>query len=78
VVGHIAPEAAVGGAIGLLKDGDSIFIDAVSRQIRVSLSDGELAARRSAWIAPEPYAKRGVLAKYAKSVSSASRGAVTD
>jgi dihydroxy-acid dehydratase len=78
VVGHIAPEAAVGGAIGLVKDGDEISIDAVSRQIAVSVSDAELAARRSIWTAPEPYAKRGVLAKYAKTVSSASRGAVTD
>jgi dihydroxy-acid dehydratase len=78
VVGHIAPESAVGGTIGLLKDGDQISIDAVSRQIVVKLSDAELALRRAAWRAPEPYAKRGVLAKYAKSVSSASRGAVTD
>jgi dihydroxy-acid dehydratase len=78
VVGHIAPESAVGGPIGLLKDGDTIFIDAVSRQIKVELTDSELAARRATWAAPEPYAKRGVLAKYAKQVSSASRGAVTD
>jgi dihydroxy-acid dehydratase len=78
VVGHLAPEAAVGGPIGLLKDGDTIFIDAVSRQIKVDISDTELAVRRAAWVAPEPYAKRGVLAKYAKCVSSASRGAVTD
>jgi dihydroxy-acid dehydratase len=78
VVGHIAPEAAVGGPIGLLKDGDEISIDAASREIKVNLSDAELAGRREQWTAPEPYAKRGVLAKYAKSVSSASRGAVTD
>ena len=78
VVGHISPEAAVGGTIGLLKDGDEISIDAVARQISVNVSDAELATRLTKWKAPEPYAKRGVLAKYAKSVSSASRGAVTD
>jgi dihydroxy-acid dehydratase len=78
VVGHISPEAAVGGTIGLLKDGDEISIDAVTRQISVNVSDAELATRLAKWKAPEPYAKRGVLAKYAKSVSSASRGAVTD
>jgi dihydroxy-acid dehydratase len=78
VVGHISPESAVGGPIGLLKDGDTIFIDAVSRQIRVELTDSELAARRATWTAPPPYTKRGVLAKYAKHVSSASQGAVTD
>jgi dihydroxy-acid dehydratase len=78
VVGHISPEAAVGGPIGLLKDGDEIFIDAVTRQIVVRVSDAELQQRRAQWQTPEPYAKRGVLAKYARSVSSASRGAVTD
>jgi dihydroxy-acid dehydratase len=78
VVGHISPEAAVGGPIGLLNDGDEISIDAVSRQITVNVSDAELATRLATWQPPEPYAKRGVLAKYAKSVSSASRGAVTD
>jgi dihydroxy-acid dehydratase len=78
VVGHISPEAAVGGPIGLLKDGDEIFIDAVTRQIVANVSDAEFQNRRARWQAPEPYAKRGVLAKYAKSVSSASRGAVTD
>ena len=78
VVGHLAPEAAVGGPIGLLKDGDLISIDAVSREIKVDISDAEIISRKAAWVAPEPYAKRGVLAKYAKCVSSASRGAVTD
>jgi len=78
VVGHISPEAAVGGPIGLIKDGDEISIDAVARQITMNVSDAELATRLAVWKAPEPYAKRGVLAKYAKSVSSASRGAVTD
>ena len=78
VVGHIAPEAAVGGPIGLIRDGDEITIDAVSREIRCNVSDEEFAERRKVWTPPEPYARRGVLAKYARSVSSASRGAVTD
>jgi len=78
VVGHISPESAVGGPIGLLKDGDEISIDAIARRIAVKLSDAELDARRAAWQQPEPYTKRGVLAKYARSVSSASRGAITD
>jgi dihydroxy-acid dehydratase len=78
VVGHIAPEAAVGGPIGLLRDGDEVTIDAVSREIRSTVSDAEFAERRKSWKAPEPYTRRGVLAKYARSVSSASLGAVTD
>jgi dihydroxy-acid dehydratase len=78
VVGHIAPEAAVGGPIALLRDGDAITIDAETREIRVDLGAEELARRRAAWQAPEPYARKGVLAKYARVVSSASRGAVTD
>lgn len=78
VVGHITPEAAVGGPIALVKDGDRITIDAVSREIILDASTSELERRRAEWQAPEPYAKRGVLAKYARAVSSASRGAVTD
>ena len=78
VVGHIAPEAAVGGTIGLVQEGDTITIDAQAREIRVDVSDAELAQRRERWQAPEPYARRGALAKYARSVSSASLGAVTD
>jgi dihydroxy-acid dehydratase len=78
VVGHIAPEAAVGGPIGLIEDGDEITIDAVKREIRAAVSDAVMAERRKQWRAPEPYARRGVLAKYARSVSSASLGAVTD
>jgi dihydroxy-acid dehydratase len=78
LVGHISPESAVGGPIGLIEDGDEIFIDAVNRQITMNVSDEDMAQRRAAWVAPEPFAKRGVLAKYAKAVSSASRGAVTD
>ena len=78
VVGHIAPEAAVGGPLALVCDGDAITIDAQSREIRVDLPADEFERRRSTWRAPEPYARKGVLAKYARSVSSASLGAVTD
>jgi dihydroxy-acid dehydratase len=78
VVGHIAPEAAVGGPIGLVRDGDAITIDAQTREIRLDVAAATLVQRRSEWRAPEPYARKGVLAKYARVVSSASRGAVTD
>ena len=78
VVGHIAPEAALGGPIGLVRDGDAITIDAQTSEIRVDVAAETLAQRRSEWRAPEPYARKGVLAKYARVVSSASRGAVTD
>ncbi len=78
VVGHITPEAAVGGPIGLIKTGDRITIDARSRKLNVDVSDEELEARRAKWKAPKPKYKRGVLAKYAVSVSSASKGAITD
>jgi len=77
VVGHVSPEAALGGPIGLLRNGDRITIDAVTRRIVVALSAAELQRRRRKWQAPKPYATRGVLAKYARVVSSASRGAVT-
>ena len=77
VVGHIAPEAAVGGPIGLLRNGDRIAIDAVRREIRVELSAAELRRRRAAWKPRKPYATTGVLAKYAQLVGSASTGAVT-
>jgi dihydroxy-acid dehydratase len=77
VVGHIAPEAAVGGPIGLLRNGDIITIDAVRRQIRADLSAAELRRRRAAWKPRKPFATRGVLAKYARLVGSASAGAVT-
>ncbi len=78
VVGHIAPEAAVGGAIGLLRDGDEITIDAVRRKINVAVSAAEMQRRRKSWRPRKAYATHGVLAKYARCVSSASRGAVTD
>ena len=78
VVGHVAPEAAVGGAIALVQEGDTITIDAPARALTLHVSDEELTRRRAAWAPPEPRHTRGVLAKYAKLVSTASRGAVTD
>ncbi|KAI2669404.1 dihydroxy-acid dehydratase [Pseudomonas sp. TNT3] len=78
VVGHVTPEAFEGGPIALVEDGDRIVIDAETRQITVDVSDTELAERKTRWVRPESRYKRGVLAKYAKTVSSASEGAVTD
>ncbi|MBD9588973.1 dihydroxy-acid dehydratase [Pseudomonas sp. PDM03] len=78
VVGHITPEAFDGGPIALIEDGDKITIDAETRQITVDVSDAQLAERKTRWVRPESRYKRGVLAKYAKTVSSASEGAVTD
>jgi dihydroxy-acid dehydratase len=78
VVGHITPEACVGGPIAQVKDGDPITIDAEKRQINLEIPAGELRRRRKAWKAPKPRYMRGVLAKYASAVSSASLGAVTD
>lgn len=78
VVGHVTPEAAIGGPIALLRNGDEITIDAERREINVNLSNAEMEKRRKGWKAPRPKYKRGVLAKYAKLVSSASLGAVTD
>ncbi|MEM7794831.1 MAG: dihydroxy-acid dehydratase [Cyanobacteria bacterium P01_C01_bin.118] len=78
VVGHVAPEAYVGGTIGLVKEGDLITIDADQLLLQLNVSDEELAKRRESWSAPEPRYKRGVLAKYATLVSSSSQGAVTD
>jgi len=78
VVGHVAPEAFVGGAIALVEEGDSITIDAHARLLQINLSDQELAERRKAWQPPKPKYTKGVLAKYAKLVSSSSLGAVTD
>ncbi len=78
VVGHVAPEAAVGGTIGLVEEGDSITIDAHSKLLQLNVSDDELAKRKAQWQPREPRYTRGVLAKYAKLVSSSSLGAVTD
>ena len=78
VVGHVAPEAAVGGTIALVQEGDLITIDADQNLLQLNVSDAELAERRAAWVPPTPRYQRGVLGKYAKLVSSSSRGAVTD
>jgi dihydroxy-acid dehydratase len=78
VVGHVAPEAAVGGGIALVEEGDRITIDAERRLLQLEVSDAELDRRRKAWKAPAPRYTRGVLAKYARQVSSAALGAVTD
>ena len=77
MAGHVAPEAIRGGPIAAVQDGDEITIDIDSRRLDVKLSDEEIARRVEAYRAPEPRYKRGVMAKYAASVSSASKGAVT-
>ena len=76
-IGHVAPEAAVGGPIGLVREGDTIVMDVERRELSMRVPEDELARRRSEWTAPEPAYTRGVMAKYAKLVSSASEGAVT-
>ena len=78
VVGHVTPEAAVGGPLALLKNGDAITIDADKREVNVKISQAEWQRRARAWKPPKPTYQRGVLAKYARLVGSASRGAVTD
>jgi dihydroxy-acid dehydratase len=78
VIGHITPEAFDGGPIALIEDGDRISVDAERREITLHVSDDELAQRRATWQRPPAYTERGVLAKYARLVSSASEGAVTD
>jgi dihydroxy-acid dehydratase len=78
VVGHVAPEAAAGGTIALVREGDSITIDARARRLQLNVPDPELEQRRRQWAPPSPRYTRGVLAKYARLVGSASKGAVTD
>ena len=78
VVGHVTPEAAVGGPIAIIQDGDGITIDAEKKELSLNISQDELDKRLSAWTAPAPKENRGILAKYARLVSSASEGAVTD
>ena len=77
MLGHVSPEAARGGPISIVEDGDEITIDTESRRVDVALSEAEITLRLEAWRAPEPRYKMGVMAKYARLVSSASRGAVT-
>ncbi len=78
VVGHVAPEAAVGGTLALVRDGDAITIDAEQHLLHLHVSDGELNARHAAWMPRQGTARKGVLAKYARMVSSSSKGAITD
>ena len=78
VIGHVTPEAHLGGPIALVEDGDTITVDAEQCTVTLAVSDDEIANRRAQWTAPKPYTKRGTLAKYAQQVSSASEGAVTD
>ena len=76
-MGHIAPEAAVGGPLALLKDGDRVRIDTDARRIDVLVDDAALSRRRAAWAAPQPRHTAGLLAKYAQCVGQADAGAVT-
>jgi len=78
VIGHVTPEAQLGGAIGLLKNGDIITIDAEERILNVDISEEELENRRKTWKAPELKYRSGALYKYSKLVSTASEGCVTD
>jgi dihydroxy-acid dehydratase len=78
VVGHITPEAQIGGTLALVKDGDIITINAEDNTIVLDVDDKKLESRKAQWIAPELKVSRGVLYKYAKAVSSASEGCVTD
>ena len=78
VVGHITPEAFSGGILAVVEDGDEILIDAENNQLELLIDDSTINQRLSNWKQPSPRYKKGVLAKYAKVVSSASRGAVTD
>lgn len=78
VVGHVAPEAFVGGLIGLIKEGDSVTIDAHQLLLQLNVPEAEIAARRKTWVQPKPRYNRGVLAKFGRLASTASRGAVTD
>jgi dihydroxy-acid dehydratase len=78
VIGHVVPEAAEGGPIAVLRDGDTVTIDVTHRRLDVDLTDGELKERLVQWKRPSPRYTRGVLAKYARLVADASRGAVTD
>jgi dihydroxy-acid dehydratase len=77
MLGHVAPEAAVGGPIALVEEGDSIVVDVDARELNLEVDEAVLAARRARWTPPPPHYTTGVLAKYAALVSSASEGAIT-
>jgi dihydroxy-acid dehydratase len=76
-IGHVAPEAAVGGAIAFVREGDIIEIDVAARRLHVEVAAADYASRRLGWTPPAPRYQRGVMAKYAATVSSAAQGAVT-
>jgi dihydroxy-acid dehydratase len=78
VVGHVAPEAHAGGLIALVQEGDHITIDAHQRLLQLNVDEAEIARRRALWVQPAPRYTRGVLAKFARNATSASRGAVLD
>jgi dihydroxy-acid dehydratase len=78
VVGHVAPEAYVGGPIALVQEGDSITMDAHQKLLQLNVDEAELAKRKAAWVKPKPRYTTGVLAKFAALAASASKGAVTD
>jgi len=78
IVGHVVPEAAVGGPIALVQDGDIITISALNNEISMNVSEEEMSLRRKSWRVPKSFVNRGVLAKYARLVSDASHGAMTD
>ena len=77
MAGHVAPEAAVGGPIAAVRDGDTISLDITNRRLDLEISDEEMERRLAGWQAPAPRYRRGVFAKYAQTVSGAERGAVT-
>ena len=77
-IGHVSPEAASGGNIGLVHEGDIISIDITNKTIELRVSDAELEERRKTWVCPEPKVKTGYLARYAKLVSSADKGAILE
>jgi dihydroxy-acid dehydratase len=77
-IGHVSPEAAGGGVIALINDGDNIRIDIPGRKLELIVPDEELASRRAAWTPPEPRVKRGILGRYARLVHSAASGAILD
>jgi dihydroxy-acid dehydratase len=77
MAGHVSPEAFLGGPIAAVREGDTIVIDIPARKLTLNVPEAEIAARLAAWRAPEPRFKRGVMAKYANTVSSASEGAIT-
>jgi dihydroxy-acid dehydratase len=77
VVGHVSPEAWTGGPIAFLRDGDMVTIDADAKSLSVAIDEAEFARRREGWTAPAPRVERGVLGKYARTVRSASEGAIT-